>query len=331
MNYSANNNFDNGVLDLSFKNLDHNDLKQILTKLGSSCGDHTPGRCRRIITAHDDVESRIRAVWKLRFAGNPDIGDEGMKYLSLIPDSVRDVDFGECNLSCEGIKTVCEFLAKNKTLTRVFLGGNGMNDEAAKAVGQMLSENDTLQELCIDPRRESPEEQGSIHVRTNDNNCVSWIAAIKVCMGLYHNRTLRHLHFTVPNFSATDEAIWYLMFAKMLHDDSPLETLECGSLSKFHDLPSYLYSLLETVCDKWVTKLETNQQIHSISGKLLKLFRANEIQYYLDLNQCHARRIVRDPNSSSSEWLESVTCASKEHKLNALYYLIRNKPEVCKL
>ena len=145
VNNCADNNFDDDVLDLSFKNLNHRDLKRILSKLGSSRREPRPRKCRRVIVVHDDVESQIRAlssskrrIWKLRFAGNPKIGDEGMKYLSLIPDSVRDVDFGKCNLSCEGIKTVCQFLAKNKTITRILLGGDEINDEAAKVVGQML-------------------------------------------------------------------------------------------------------------------------------------------------------------------------------------------------
>jgi hypothetical protein len=119
---------------------------------------------------------------------------------------------------------ICQFLEKNKNITHAFLKGNGMNDEAATAVGRMLSKNDTLQELCINPRvvaaAAPPKEEGrgggyslssNSSRSSSHHNEVTWVAAIKVCIGLYNNRSLCHLHFTVPNFSATDEGIWYLM------------------------------------------------------------------------------------------------------------------------
>ena len=183
-----------------------------------------------------------------------------------------------------------------------------------------------MQELYIDPR-ESPEEQGSIPVSTNDSNSVR-IAAVKMAADLIHNRTLRHLRFTVANFSATDEWIWYITFALTLSNHIPLETLTCGRLSNYHNFPSYLYPYLERVGEALVGKLKTNQNLHSIRGRFLNnMPQAND----LDLNKFNARRIVSDRHSSISEWLDSVTRASKEHKLNAVYYLIRNKPEVCKM
>jgi hypothetical protein len=161
---------------------------------------------------------------------------------------------------------------------------------------------------------------------------VTWIAASKISMGLYHTRSLRNLRFIVPSFAAIDEGIWYLMFAQMLFGNSPIEILECGCASAPLDVPSFQYPLLEAVCEKWVEKFETkNETLHFIGGSLLTRCKAAEdIQYYLDLNKCQARRVVREPKTTTEEWLRSIGRASEENKLNAVYYLIRNKPECCK-
>lgn len=408
---SNDDNHDTGILDLSHQNITHRDWKGILTKLGGrrcpAGRDHRPRKCHSTNPSHAQILGRAQSslettkIWKLHFAGNRGIGDEGMNYLAWIPDSVCDLDVSDCGLTCQGITTLCQFLANNKTLTRVVFGGgkDGMDDEAAKAVGQMLAQNDTLQELSVNPPLSSSSSAVGV-VRTtsstansvspNDNNSgngngntastttYTYMAAIKVGMGLHKNRTLRHLRFPVrtirQNSISMDEGIWYLMFSKLLPDDSPLETLDCGagfvggssvfftasSTALRHDtdtsgggggrevvmddstkicIPSSLHPLLENVYDKWLDKLERNEHLHWISGenRVFEMFHEplpqegggrKTTQYYLDLNKYHARRVVRDPQTSSTSWLDSMTRASEDNKLNAIYYMIRNKPEV---
>jgi hypothetical protein len=121
-------------------------------------------------------------IWKMNFVGNKGIRDLGINYLHLIPDLVHDLDFSDCNLSPRGIKTLCKFLEGNKTITRMVVWGNRINDEAAQAIGEMLAKNDTLHTLHIDP-------EGNNHIPAE----LLWI-----CNGLESNRTLRRFTFAPP-------------------------------------------------------------------------------------------------------------------------------------
>ena len=206
---------DEEVLSLEFKGVTHEDLKVILTKLHTDRKQRRRQKCPRL----DGVDARIARlsssskISKMDFHGNTGIGDEGMEHLHLIPETVQDLDFSGCYLTCSGIKTLCKWLEGNKHIKSMKLWGNYMVDEASRAVGEMLGKNDTLEELYISP------------IKWRRSPRVTWRAARYVCAGLRQNCTLRHFSFS--NLGERDdiefECGWLRAFASFAFaNPSPL-------------------------------------------------------------------------------------------------------------
>ena len=146
-----------GDLDLEHQDLDHKDLKRILTKLGS--GRTQPSRkCRRL---NEDligtIESRLSSaagIQKLRLSGNKRIGDKGTDYVHLLPDTVKFINLSFCGLSTKGVQKICKYLETNTSIIGVMMWGNCIDDEGAKHIAKMLEKNTTLVGLsCRDLKK----------------------------------------------------------------------------------------------------------------------------------------------------------------------------------
>ena len=314
-----------GSCGLRFEGIDHKDLKRILSKLNTPGRDRRHRKCRRLNSFDAEIArlSSSTKILRLQFKGNDGIGDEGMKHLHLIPASVRDIDFSECKLSCDGITTLCKWMEGNGHIHRLILQGNEMNDEATKAVGRMLSHNKCLQELSIDPLADAEDEP-----------LVSWEAAVAICTGLHQNpdHKLRRLRFCVSNFSDVDEYIWYLVFARLLPSETTLQVLEIASRLNFttpYDTIFMLGRRIETVCGFWLKAAQRLESIHRIDACVIKYFRSDEIHYYLDLNRYRARQLVSREGLSDRIWLVAMAKACEGGSLDVVYYFLQNKPHLC--
>lgn len=330
------------VLYMGFKGLDHNDLKYILTKLHTPKEERTrPSKLPRLDeNALDAQVARLSSsskIWKLNFVGNKGIGDEGMKHLHLIPDSVRDLDLSDCNLSPKGVKTLCQFLERNKTITRMALWGNRINNDAARAIGTMLATNDTLQELHAQPvSRWSRDDDGSVLPTRDEEDDMTDMAVTWICRGLSANRTLRHFSFGHQISSDEVECRWASLFALFMPTDSPIEVLEIGlCLREFPSPGTQMKDDMDMTHILWVDYLKQNENLRMIGGDVARTSR--DVRYFLELNSVHARRIAAESNSPCEDWLEAVaTCTAnnisrqyEDDSVDAIYYLVRNKPEMC--
>lgn len=78
---------------------------------------------------------------------NTDIGNKGMTSLHLMPDSVTRLNLGNCGLTSEGIKLLCEHIETNTSITDLLVWGNKFGDKGAKYIADMLKVNKTLQKM----------------------------------------------------------------------------------------------------------------------------------------------------------------------------------------
>lgn len=315
-----------GACEIIFEGISsHKEWKRILTKLNTPGRQRRPRKCRRL-NAFDDEIARLSSsmnVVRLIFKGNTGIGDRGMQLLHLIPRSVTDLDFSDCNLNCEGITMLCEWMIGNDHIRSLNIRGNELNDEACKAVGDMLGHNYYLRELVLDPR-----------VGDGDEALVTWEAAVAICTGLHQNpdHNLRRLRFCVSDFSDVDEYIWYLVFSRLLPSESTLQVLEIASRTSFSSPYDTIFTLgrrIETVCGFWLKAAQRLQSIYRIDACVIKYFKSEEIQYYLDLNRYRARQLVSKQTLDDKVWFKALARANEEGALDVVYYFLQNKPHLC--
>jgi hypothetical protein len=283
-----------GILYLGFKELTVPGFKRVLLKLSDQGRDNRPRKCRRL-DGLDGLMSILSAstnIWKLSLVGNHLIGDEGTELLHLIPDCVRDLDMSDCSLTVEGIKNICEFLKTNKTITRVTLWGNKIGDEGATYLANMLEVNRSVRDLCI--------MQSGIGPQGN----------LDLSRGLMFNSTLRGL--TVYHHHLTENHVWAICC--FLEENRGLETLDILSAPR----------LSRTIVLGLARMLEENVYL-----KRLKLgYEYPEITYWLSLNKLN-RKLICDKNATESDWVNAVVESAEVNNLDAIYFFVRNKPELC--
>jgi hypothetical protein len=294
-----------GVLLLGFKGLDDMDLKRILLKLASG-RERRPRKCQRLdgVQAHISRLSSSTKIWKINLVGNKAIGDEGTTRLHLISDTLRDLDLSHCNLTLEGIKNVCKYLEMNTTITRMVMGGNEMDDEAAELVGKMLAINTTLEEIVIYP---------------GENHVISHTGCFHLCSGLLHNKTLRTICLNQDDSCRITHEGKSLIFALLCEWNTTIECVSIGSC-----LGSASASFSAQVYEQWRKTLLYNESLKSLHCGAVS---DRHVRYWLDLNSCNARKIVR--NQNDYEWIEAVVQAAEDNNRNAIYFFVRNRPEIC--
>ena len=91
----------------------------------------------------------VKGLWLKR---NP-IGDDGLAALSQMLRRNRHLqilDIVNCGFSAAAFADLCATLRENnRTLRRLYAGGNGINSDGATPLGEMLANNSTLQGLYL--------------------------------------------------------------------------------------------------------------------------------------------------------------------------------------
>ncbi|CAB9498471.1 LRR_RI [Seminavis robusta] len=302
-----------GVLWLGFNGLSSSDFETIAQALDATAHqeeeedgrEYRPRKCRRLegVAALAASLRGAKDIWKFNVVGNTAIGDEGMQHLRLLPPCIRDLDLSDCGLKVEGIKTVLEYMRTNTSITRLIMWGNDTDKlNEAKCWTNLLQENDTLEELCINP-----------------GGCTSIppSACVGLAFGLHKNKRLRIL--TLSNNIGDEEDTFLkhksVLFARSFLQNTTLEKIEFGICRD--KMALYM----------WEQTLEKNQTLLSVGVY------TNKMEHYLDLNAVQARRLFQE-DSNQEQWENAVVQAAKRTTkrqgdltgFHALYYLLRNEP-----
>mmetsp|Transcript_27616 Transcript_27616/g.52351 ORF Transcript_27616/g.52351 Transcript_27616/m.52351 type:complete len:290 (-) Transcript_27616:46-915(-) len=259
-----------GDLNLDSKGLDHKAFKRILTKLTS--GRSQPHRkCRRLnydTFTEFGIERQLSSetsVHMLRLSGNTEIGDKGMDYLHLIPNSVNFITLSNCELSPRGIQKLCQFLETNNTVIGVMMWGNHIDDEGAKYIAKLVEKNTSLGGLSF----------------LDYEKCMSENGISMIAESLKKNNTLRVLELGHINSTSSDktslspEQMRYLLpFEKMLeeNEDSALESLIVCRKNAINDVGKkmkikYLMDLNRFKA-RQVTREGASDRFHATIGKV---------------------------------------------------------------
>jgi hypothetical protein len=296
-------------LDLSYKGLNDEDFRRILSTLSSPHRrKQLPRKCKRQRREQGRV-AKILAnlptnVSGLDVSSNEGIGDAGMIHLHLIPDTVTHLYLRDCNLTPIGIKRVCEFLKSNKSITRMFMGDNQMGAEGVKHVADMMKANNTVIDLGI-------------------SSCqINAVDCCHLSEGLAQNTRLRVLHMA-GNDRLTDDHVQNLC---------PGLALNKG-LKKLYLWPHLGRSVTETGLGYLETVLRTNVYLKCVLIDSVHILDRpgsiwNKVRYWLGLNKCN-RKLLKDPNVTPTQWRDAIIQSSEAGYTDAIFMFLTNKPEWC--
>lgn len=284
-----NDNLSGGRLQLGFQDLRQRDIQRILIKLLETEAVRSSISCAACDSSH---------VWKVNLAGNRNLGDGVTDYLHLLPDTICDLDLSYCGLSTKGVRNVCKFMESNRTITRLVLWGNIIDDRGAIYIRDMLKRNSSLQDFCC----------------YNDPP-ISTKRKILIADSLECNSTLRMLALDDCTGAPPSAAV-YSKFRSVLEragSDSAIETLKIGAINR--DPNSHKWEETVRRCDK-LCHFGSNSSRLAYNPKFM---------YWRDLNIHNARRITREGNDE--DFLLAVEKAANDQKINVMYYLLRNNVE----
>jgi hypothetical protein len=54
----------------------------------------------------------------------------------------------------------------------------------------------------------------------------------------------------------------------------------------------------------------------------------NKLEYWLGLNQCN-RKLLQDPNATPTQWRDAIIDGSEAGNHDAIFWILKNKPELC--
>lgn len=156
----------------------------------------------RVLTSNQSVTG----LWLKR---NP-IGNEGVEAVATMlaaNSSLRTLDVVNCGISDAGLVPLCDVLrSQNRTLKRLYLGGNGLTSRSAPQLCSVLAENEVLEALLLNVSFFSDE------------------GAKLLATGLKQNRSLRELGLGSNGIKS--EGLGALVEA--LEDHSTLQNLDLG-------------------------------------------------------------------------------------------------------
>lgn len=108
------------------------------------------------VRAIADAVARGAPVTGLWLKRNP-VGDEGAKAVADLlghNESIRTLDLVNTQLGDAGLRSLCDVLAhRNRTVRRLYLGGNGIGPGGASALADVLRHNPSVRALLLSANR----------------------------------------------------------------------------------------------------------------------------------------------------------------------------------
>jgi hypothetical protein len=299
------------VLDLSRKDLNAEDFRQILIGLSSPYRrEQRPRKCkpqRRGVGLVATILANLPTnVSNLNVSRNTGIGDAGMMHLHLISDTVKYLNLSGCGLTPVGIKKVCEFLKTNSSITTMVMAGNQMEAEGYKDVADMMKVNNAVIAIFIGSRDIS---SAADFCHLSDGLAQNTGLWCTLCMGLEDGLTDEHVQNLCPGLAL----------------NKGLETLELYSLDQTitETGVGYLEQVLQTnVHLKYIRGIADSEDIPTGPGTIW-----NKLKYWLGLNQCN-RKLLQDPSSTPKQWRDAIIDSSEAGNHDAIFWFLKNKPEL---
>lgn len=137
-----------GSIWLDFQDLNDKDLKAILLKCSIHSRERRPRKCRQLGSKNVvRILSMlpINNVTRFNVVGNRRRGDAGTEHLHLLPPTIEDLDLSDCGITLQGVKSICEFMKTNKSITRLIMWNSGIRDDEHSATAVIHS---TYRGLC---------------------------------------------------------------------------------------------------------------------------------------------------------------------------------------
>lgn len=319
-----------GQLELGFQRLHHADVKRIFNKLRREPPPQKiqpPRKCRRLNKPQSLESEVIRyastdcIVWRINLGCN-DLGDKMTEYLHLMPESVTDLDVSACGLHTSGIRNICKFMSSNKSILRLIMWGNNINDDGAAYISEMLKKNDTLRELVMFNNRIGIASNGLIKADPLTNK-----GKVRIAEALRHNSTLQmiaidcpRLHYfckapyldpslglTLPRF---DPEVGMAFRNALEESTSAIESIQIGNIV---DDPNF---------HQWETTLQKCESLHSLGSECNALRANKKLMRWRAINALKGRKVIREGNAE--EFMATVSTAAHYGVLDAIYYLMRN-------
>ncbi|CAB9510446.1 NLR family, CARD domain containing 3 [Seminavis robusta] len=298
---------DEGFVHLGFQKLDDKNFRAILMKLRTPCRERRPRKCRRLNSIGHILSMLPSKVVYFNVVGNKRIGDAGTEHLHLLPNTVTDLDLSDCGITVQGIRNICEYMKTNTSIQRLIMWGNAVGDEGAGLIADMLRENKTLRILCIMGSRIGVE--GFSHISR----------------GLAHNKTLEtiflgndqkvgdeHIRRLCPGL-AVNQGLKILDLGGAGVTNKGLEPIEVALRENYH-----------------LRNIRLNQPMHEEDYiKLGPGTTWRKICSWMALNGLNRKVLLQDEDVSMSKWHEILLNAHKGRNVNALFYFLRCKPELC--
>ena len=296
-----------GFVHLGFQKLDDKAFKSILTKMSTPVRIPRPRKCRRLNEFGEILSMLPKEVKYFNVVGNKRIGDAGTEHLHLLPDCVEDLDMSDCGLTVRGIQNICEFMKTNTSITRLIMWGNTIGNEGAQYVADMLLVNKTLRILCIMGSKIGPD--GFDHISR----------------GLAHNATLQTI-FLGNDQKVGDEHVQRL--CPGLAVNRGLETLDLGGAGVTNKGLEPIEVALRT--NYHLKNIRLNQPMNEADYiKLGPGTTWRKMCSWMALNDLNRKVLLRKDDVSVSEWHGILLNCHKARNTNAVFYLLRCKPDLC--
>jgi hypothetical protein len=318
-----------GQLELGFQRLHHTDVKRIFKKLGREPPPEKiqpPRKCRRLNKSQSLESEVIRftsidcSVWRINIGCN-DLGDKVTEYLHLLPETVTDLDVSACGLQTRGIGNICKFLSSNKTIVRLIMWGNNINDDGAVYISEMLKKNDTLRELVIFNNHIGIASSGLLKADPLTNK-----GKLRIAEALRYNSTLQmiaidgpRLHFCKPPYldpslglslPRFDPEVGKAFRNALEESESAIESIQIGNVV---DDPNF---------HQWETTLQKCENLHSLGSECISVRANKKLMRWRAINALKARKVTREGNAD--EFISTVSTAVQYGVIDVVYYLMRN-------
>ena len=298
---------DEGFVHLGFQKLDDKDFKAILMKLRTPLRETRPRKCRRLNSVGHILSMLPTKAVYLNVVGNKQIGDAGTVHLPLLPNTVQDLDLSDCGITTVGVKNICEYMKTNTSITRLVMWGNHIGDDGAGYIADMLCQNTTLRILCI---------MGS-------NLGVE--AFSHISRGLAVNNTL-HTIFLGNDQKVGDVHVQRLCAGLALNQG--LEILDLGGSGVTNQGLDHIEVALRN--NYHLKNIRLNQPMNKEDYiKLGPGTTWRKICSWMALNDLNRKALFQDEELQVSEWHEILLNANKARNVNAIFYFLRSKPELC--
>lgn len=156
------------------------------------------------ITSVLEENTNIKGLWLKR---NP-IGDEGLFAIAAMLRSnthLQSLDVVNCGFTITGLSALCDTLCEsNSTLKRLYLSGNGIGIEGAKAIARVICQNDALESLLLSVNSFGDEGTTIIAEALKENQSVKEISLGSVGMTADGIKALCEAFSTHPTIETLD-------------------------------------------------------------------------------------------------------------------------------